>query len=224
MKIQEEAQDLDGREILLKAKETQQVQKELKAAKSQLQTVLLEFENQLRTANADNFHSLTKKSESAISSIIEAHRLGDDLFVTEKDGSSYAPQLGDQVNVKGLGGKLATVVEEPGDDDETVLVQYGNIRVRVKKGNIIAVPDSERNGGTSSVRHSRRQVCIVYYYKIRIYVFSFLLIIKQGHNSFTVLLMQWLMDCLCIAGILVRKACVLWMAQSIEQTSLNFLN
>ena len=160
MKIQEEAQDLDEREILLKAKETQQVQKELKTAKSQLQTVVQEFENQLRTANADNFNSLIKKSESAISSIVEAHRLSDDFFVTEKDSSSYKPQLGEQVNVKGLGGKLATVVEAPGDDDETVLVQYGNIRVRVKKSNIIAIPVSERNAGTSSVRPLRRQVCI----------------------------------------------------------------
>ncbi|KAJ9690440.1 hypothetical protein PVL29_012870 [Vitis rotundifolia] len=155
--IQEEAQDLDGREILLKAKETQQVQKELKTAKSQLQTVVQEFENQLRTANADNFNSLIKKSESAISSIVEAHCLSDDFFVAEKDSSSYKPQLGEQVNVKGLGGKLATVVEAPGDDDETVLVQYGNIRVRVKKSNIIAIPVSERNAGTSSVRPLRRQ-------------------------------------------------------------------
>ncbi|RVW95835.1 Endonuclease MutS2 [Vitis vinifera] len=131
--------------------------KELKTAKSQLQTVVQEFENQLRTANADNFNSLIKKSESAISSIVEAHCLSDDFFVTEKDSSSYKPQLGEQVNVKGLGGKLATVVEAPGDDDETVLVQYGNIRVRVKKSNIIAIPVSERNAGTSSVRPLRRQ-------------------------------------------------------------------
>lgn len=174
MKIQEEAQDLDGREILLKAKETQQVQKELKAAKSQLETVLLELENQLQTANANGFNSLIKKSESAISSIVEAHRLGDDFFVIKKHSSSYTPHLGEQVNVKGLGGKLATVVEEPGGDDETVLVQYGNIRVRVKKGNIIAIPDSERNDGTSSVQRRRKQVCAIYYCKIRLYVFLML--------------------------------------------------
>lgn len=160
MKIQEEAQDLNEREILLKAKETQQVQQELKAAKTQLQNVLVEFENQLQTANADDFNSLIKKSDSAISSIVEAHSLSNDFFVTEQESSSYTPQLGEQVHVKGLGGNLATVVEAPGDDDETVLVQYGRIRVRVEKRNIIAIPVSGRNAGTTSVRQMRRQVCI----------------------------------------------------------------
>ncbi|KAA8515269.1 hypothetical protein F0562_018501 [Nyssa sinensis] len=155
--IQGEAEDLDWREAALKAKETQQIQQELKAVKSQIETVLQEFGNELRTASADQFNSLIKKSESAIASIVKAHCPSADFSVKETDDSSYTPRLGEQVHVKGLGNKLATVVEAPGDDD-TVLVQYGKISVRVNKSSIRALTNSDTNAGTSSVPRLRRQV------------------------------------------------------------------
>ncbi|KAL5774491.1 hypothetical protein ACOSP7_012048 [Xanthoceras sorbifolium] len=147
--IQDEAKDLDKREEALRANETQQVQKELKAAKSQIETVVQAFENQLKIAAADQVNSLVKKSESAIASIVEAHHLNDDFCVSETNITSVTPQFGEQVHVKGLGDKLATVVEALGDD-ETVLVQYGKIRVRVKKSDIRAIPRSKRNTANSS--------------------------------------------------------------------------
>ncbi|KAJ0017973.1 hypothetical protein Pint_10609 [Pistacia integerrima] len=125
--IQDEAKDIDRREAVLRAKETQQVQQELNAAKSKIETVVQEFESQLKTASVDQFNSLIKKSESAIASIVEAHRPADDVFVSEKTTISFTPKFGEQVHVNGLGDKLATVVEAPGDD-ETILVQYGKIR------------------------------------------------------------------------------------------------
>ncbi|KAK0579326.1 hypothetical protein LWI29_024589 [Acer saccharum] len=147
--IQDEAKDLDKREAALRAKETQQVQKELKAAKFQIETVVQEFENQLKIAATDQFNSLVKKSEYAIASIVEAHNPPDDFSVNETNTDSFTPQFGEQVHVKGLGGKLATVVEALGDD-ETVLVQYGKIRVRAKKSDIRAIPRSKRNTANSS--------------------------------------------------------------------------
>ncbi|KAK0579053.1 hypothetical protein LWI29_020195 [Acer saccharum] len=147
--IQDEAKDLDKREAALRAKETQQVQKELKAAKFQIETVVQEFENQLKIAATDQFNSLVKKSEYAIASIVEAHHPPDDFSVNETNTDSFTPQFGEQVHVKGLGGKLATVVEALGDD-ETVLVQYGKIRVRAKKSDIRAIPRSKRNTANSS--------------------------------------------------------------------------
>ncbi|KAJ0081648.1 hypothetical protein Patl1_10772 [Pistacia atlantica] len=155
--IQDEAKDIDRREAVLRAKEIQQVQQELNAAKSKIETVVQEFENQLKTASVDQFNSLIKNSESAIASIVEAHRPADDVFVSEKTTISFTPKFGEQVHVNGLGDKLATVVEAPGDD-ETILVQYGKIRVRVKKDNIKPIPSNKRNAATTSTPHLKKQV------------------------------------------------------------------
>lgn len=158
LKIDDEAKDLDRRATHLKARETQQVQQELNFAKVQIDTVVQDFENQLRDASADEINSLIKESESAIAAIVEAHRPDDDFSVGETNTSSFTPQFGEQVHVKSLGDKLATVVEVPGDDD-TVLVQYGKMRVRVKKNNIRPIPHSKRKNAANPAPRLRKQVC-----------------------------------------------------------------
>ncbi|GMP74694.1 hypothetical protein CsSME_00032044 [Camellia sinensis var. sinensis] len=154
--IRDEAEDLDRREAVLMANETRKVKRELKAAKSQIESVIQEFESQLRTTSADQFSSLIKKSESAIASIIEAHCPSDDFSVRETDDISYTPQIGEQVHVEGLGNKLATVVQAL-DDDNTVLVQYGKIRIRVNKSNIKALRNKNAIAAKSSVQNMKRQ-------------------------------------------------------------------
>ncbi|XP_027345579.1 uncharacterized protein LOC113857666 isoform X2 [Abrus precatorius] len=156
--IHGEAEDLDRREIELMGKDSQQVQQELADAKSRLETVIQKFEKQLRTPGHDQLNSLIRKSESAIASIVKAHTPADS-FSNEANHTSYTPQIGEQVHVKGLGGKLATVVELPGDD-ETILVQYGKVKARVKKSSIRAIPSSAKNTVTSSSTHQGRQVRI----------------------------------------------------------------
>ena len=103
VKLQDEAEDLDRRVTILMAKETQKVQQQLKAAKSQIETIVHNFENQLRNASPDQFNSLIKKSESVIASIVEAHCPAESLSDGEEDVSSYTPKLGEQVHLKGLG-------------------------------------------------------------------------------------------------------------------------
>ncbi|XP_057514097.1 uncharacterized protein LOC130795847 isoform X1 [Actinidia eriantha] len=155
--VKDEAEDLDWRETALMAKETQNVKRELKLAKSQMEAVVQELENQLRTTSTENSNSLIKKSESAIASILEAHCPSDDFSsVREADESSYTPQIGEQVLVKRLGNKLATVVEAPGDDN-AVLVQYGKIRVRVNRSNITALQSSNTVAAKSYAQHLKRQ-------------------------------------------------------------------
>ncbi|XP_061349402.1 uncharacterized protein LOC133294690 isoform X2 [Gastrolobium bilobum] len=154
--IQAEAEDLDRREMELMAKETQQVQQELVDAKSQMETVIQKFEKQLRISGRDQLNSLIRESESAIASIVKAQTPADCFPISEADHTSYTPQFGEQVRVKGLGGKLATVVELPGDD-ETILVQYGKVKVRVKKNSIIAIPAGAKNVVTSSSKYQGRQ-------------------------------------------------------------------
>lgn len=135
LEIDDEAKDLDKREIALREKENQNVEQELIAAKAEIDNVIQEFENQLKKAAYNEFTSLIRKSESSISSIVKAHSPGDGFSLNETDTSNYELRAGEKVQVKGLGGKLATVVEVTGDDD-TVLLQYGKVRVRVKKSNI----------------------------------------------------------------------------------------
>ncbi|ESW31315.1 hypothetical protein PHAVU_002G228200 [Phaseolus vulgaris] len=152
--IHGEAEDLDRREKELILKETQQVQQELVDAKSQMESLIQKFEKQLRNSGRDKLNSLIKETESAIASIVKAHTLADHF--NEADQTSYTPQIGEQVRVKGLGGKLATVVESLGDD-ETILVQYGKVKVRVKRSNIVAIPSNAKNVVTSSSIHQGRQ-------------------------------------------------------------------
>ncbi|OMO65175.1 hypothetical protein COLO4_31493 [Corchorus olitorius] len=154
--VRGEADNLEEREIALRAKEMQKVQQELDTAKSQINTVVQEFENQLRIANSDEFNSLIRKSESAINSIVKAHFPGDSSSFTESETSSYEPQSGEQVHVNKLGNKLATVVEAS-EDDNTVLVQYGKIRVRVEKRNVRPISRSKSNAAISSRQSLKRQ-------------------------------------------------------------------
>ncbi|XP_024198796.2 endonuclease MutS2 isoform X2 [Rosa chinensis] len=155
--IQDEAEDLDVRKRALMAKETLQVREEVKIVKSQLEAVLQEFDNRLKTAGADQLNLLIKKSEAVIASIIEAHSPEDGFLVNETSETSYTPRFGEQVYLKGLRDKIATVVEAPGDDG-TVLVQYGKIKVRLKNNEIRAIPSSDKNAVTSSVPRLKQRV------------------------------------------------------------------
>ncbi|KAM7263577.1 hypothetical protein ACFE04_001260 [Oxalis oulophora] len=153
--IYKEAEDLDGRKTALMAKETRQVEQELEAAKSQIDKVVEDFEKQLTNANPEQFNSLLRKSESAIASIVEAHSMSESFSVAEDD-VSYTPQIGEKVLVRDLGNKLATVIEACSKDD-MVLVQYGKIRVRVKKSNIGAIRSSRSNPATKPVSVMKKQ-------------------------------------------------------------------
>ncbi|XP_015889192.3 uncharacterized protein LOC107424019 [Ziziphus jujuba] len=157
--IHDEAEDLDTRKTALMTKETLQIQDEVKTAKSKMETVLQEFESQLRTASSDQYNLLIRKSESAIASILEAHCPDDDddTSDSESDSNSFTPQVGELVSLKALRDKLATVVEAPGDD-ETILVQYGKIKVRVKKSDIRAIPSRNKKSVTGSSPRLKRQV------------------------------------------------------------------
>ncbi|XP_021726437.1 uncharacterized protein LOC110693606 [Chenopodium quinoa] len=132
--IEAETQDLEWREKALIAKETQQVEEELDLVKSKLEAVVQEFENQLIIADIDQYGSLVKKAESTIGTLVESHRPMLDR-VSEDLEVMHTPQPGEQVLVKRLGGKLASVVEVS-EDDETVLIQHGKVRFRVDKSGI----------------------------------------------------------------------------------------
>ncbi|KAI3745531.1 hypothetical protein L1987_58645 [Smallanthus sonchifolius] len=154
--IKDEANDLTRREAALKAKEAQRIQKEVITVKSQLETIVKEFDANITNASIDQLNALLKESETAISSVIEAHSYTEESSATEADGSSLSVKLGDQVIVRGLGNKLATIVEPPVTDG-TGLVQYGKIRVRVNVSNMRAVQSSDTPPTPSSQSQIKKQ-------------------------------------------------------------------
>lgn len=155
--IRNAADDLEGREGALKTKESQQIQQELKTVKKEIEDIVHEFENQLKNADADEYNGLLKKAESAVASIVEAHQPADGLSIGNTDSRLYVPQPGEQVYVKGLGKKLATVIEAPGDDD-MILVQHGKVRVRVNKHSVGTLANADISGGTASNRGVMRNL------------------------------------------------------------------
>lgn len=157
LEIRVMAEDIERREAALMAQETQKVKQELNVVKSQLEAVLQQFEDELRATSSDQYGFLIKKSESAIASIVEAYCPRDDLSVGVGTASiTYTPQIGEQVRVKSLGNKLATIVEASGDDD-TVLVQYGKIRARINKRNITILRASKKNASKRSLQSVSQQ-------------------------------------------------------------------
>ncbi|CAL9239205.1 unnamed protein product [Arabidopsis halleri] len=154
--LEHESHDLEKRERALLKKETQKVQEDLNSAKSKMQRLVAEFESQLEIVRADQYNSLILKTEEAVAEIIEACCPVDPDSI-EEPYRDYSPQAGEKVLVTGLGDKLGTVVEEPGDD-ETVLVQHGKIRVRIKKKDIKPLPRSTSSQTSNRSIHSKRQI------------------------------------------------------------------
>lgn len=132
-------------------------QQELKNVKLQMDSIIKNFENHLQTASLDQFSSLLRESEAAIASVVLAHHLEEDSIYESAMNNSYLPQIGDQVYVKGLGGKLATVVEAPVADGITT-VQYGKVKVRVKRNDMKLVESKLIRANNSAVEQ-RVQVC-----------------------------------------------------------------
>lgn len=159
IQIQREAEDISGREKALMRKETRNAQQELKSAETQIDSVVVDFEMQLTKVEPDEINSLIRISESAIASILEAHQPTDSLYGNKPDDVSYTPRYGEQVLVKGLGNKLAKVIEAPGDG--TLLVQFGKVRVRVSNSDVRVIAGPKKNAAAAiSGPRSRRQVCV----------------------------------------------------------------
>ncbi|KAL6562134.1 hypothetical protein OROGR_003141 [Orobanche gracilis] len=153
--IREETDDLDVREAALKAKETLQVQGQLKTVKAEIDTILQDFEKQLKNTGPHDYIMVLKKTESAIASVVEARMISEDVHVDITSDTFRIPQVGEQFLIRGLGNKLATVVETSSDNN-TVLVRYGKIRVRLNVSSINALAGG--NSVPASGSRPKRQV------------------------------------------------------------------
>lgn len=149
--IRFEADDLESRVAALRARETQKVQQELKAVKYRMDTIIKNFEAQLKNSKLEQYNSLMRKAEAATASVVAAHQPSEIAFDDDDENRiSFVPQVGDKVYVQGLGGgTMATVVETLGED-ESCMVQYGKIKVRVKRSRIKLVQRGTNNEATTS--------------------------------------------------------------------------
>ncbi|CAM8908695.1 unnamed protein product [Rhodiola kirilowii] len=155
--IRDEASDLDNRVLALRSQKTQQVRRELRTAKTQIEKVLQDFEYQVMNASADQYNTLMRKSESTIMAIVKANEPSDGYVTKSSDNTAYIPKIGDQVYVKGLGDKVATIVESPGDDETVlVVVQYGKLRIRVKTANLRVISNRELNASSASATMKKK--------------------------------------------------------------------
>ncbi|KAI4368167.1 hypothetical protein MLD38_016754 [Melastoma candidum] len=155
--IKNETERLENQKKAIMVKETELAQYEFKNAESQIRKTVDEFEELLINAEPDQINAFLRKFESAIGSIIEAYQPSE-LDMADRSEDAHDLNLGEQVRVKGLGNKLATVVEAPGDDD-TILVQFGKVRVRINKGDATAITRSSgisNSGPSSSTRKDLR--------------------------------------------------------------------
>lgn len=149
--IRLEADDLESRVAALRARETQKVQQELKVVKYRMDTIIKNFEAQLKNSKLEQYNSLMRKAEAATASVVAAHQPSEIAFDDDDENRiSFVPQVGDKVYVQGLGGgTMATVVETLGED-ESCMVQYGKIKVRVKRSRIKLVQRGTNNEATTS--------------------------------------------------------------------------
>ncbi|CAN6236691.1 unnamed protein product [Urochloa humidicola] len=148
--IRSEADGLESRAAALRTIETQKVQQELKAVKSQMDTIIKNFEVQLKNSELEQYNSLMRKAEAATASVVAAHQPNEITFNDDEKQSSFVPQIGDKVYVQGLGGgTMATVIETLGEDG-SCMVQYGKIKVQVKRNKMKLVQRGANETATSS--------------------------------------------------------------------------
>ncbi|PVH36027.1 hypothetical protein PAHAL_7G340700 [Panicum hallii] len=148
--IRLEADDLESRVAALRTRETQNVQQELKVVKSQMDTIIKNFEVQLKNSKLEQYNSLMRKAEAATASVVAAHQPNEITFNDDENQSLFVPQIGDKVYIQGLGGgTMATVIETLGEDGSCI-VQYGKIKVQVKRSKMKLVQQGTNETATSS--------------------------------------------------------------------------
>ncbi|RLM65378.1 hypothetical protein C2845_PM16G24260 [Panicum miliaceum] len=148
--IRLEADDLESRVAALRTRETQKVQQELKVVKSQMDTIIKNFEVQLKNSKLEQYNSLMRKAEAATASVVAAHQPNEITFNDDENQSLFVPQIGDKVYIQGLGGgTMATVIETLGEDGSCI-VQYGKIKVQVKRSKMKLVQQGTNETATSS--------------------------------------------------------------------------
>lgn len=157
--ILDEAEDLDKREAALKAMVEEAVEKELIEVKDRMDEVIANFEKQMHGENTDFSALNMKEAQAAIAFIVEEYcpNATEALHVQANSPNFSVPEIGDQVLIKRLGSKLATVAEIPSKEDGHLLVQLGKIKLRVKMNEIEKIVSNRRAGSTGLISSRERK-------------------------------------------------------------------
>jgi len=135
------------------------VEKELTEVKDRMDEVIGNFEKQLHGENTDFSAVNMKEVQAAIASIVEEYcpNATEALHVQSNSTNFSVPEIGDQVVIKRLGNKLATVAEAPSKEDGCLLVQLGKIKLRVKMSEIEKIVSGRQSGSTDLISGRERK-------------------------------------------------------------------
>ncbi|XP_057819291.2 uncharacterized protein LOC131032364 isoform X1 [Cryptomeria japonica] len=157
-----ETEDLNEREVDLKLMEVDAVNKEITEAKYQIDEAIAKFEKKIYGENTD-ISEFMRKTQADIASIVGKYCSTAKEVLNSQTNTVQTnlpiPKIGDQVVVKRLGSKLATVAETPSKDDGSLLVQLGSMKFRVKASDIEKIVSSKEadTSGYVSVRQKKRR-------------------------------------------------------------------
>eukprot|EP01018_Ginkgo_biloba_P034741 Gb_24817 [translate_table: standard] len=156
-----ETEDLDKREAALKSKEEEAVKREVNEVKDRMDKVIANFEKQLHGGDSDFSGEFMKEAQAAITSIIQEYcpNVMEASHAQTNSPHIGIPEIGDQVLIKHLGSKLATVAEAPSKEDGSLLVQLGKLKFRVKISEIEKIVSSKEavTTGLISVRQEKQR-------------------------------------------------------------------
>ncbi|KAH7284749.1 hypothetical protein KP509_34G068900 [Ceratopteris richardii] len=142
-----EADSLQARMIALRFQREDKMKKELAMAKSSMDEIVSNYERSLRNPEKNETPVSMGDALNAIASVLDTYTKT--FYIPEKANTQLdtinRPSIGDSVLIKRLGKTPATVIEAPTEDDETFLVQLGNLKLRARLSEVAGVMKQEKN-------------------------------------------------------------------------------
>eukprot|EP00252_Welwitschia_mirabilis_P012044 TRINITY_DN2677_c0_g1_i5.p1 TRINITY_DN2677_c0_g1~~TRINITY_DN2677_c0_g1_i5.p1 ORF type:complete len:991 (-),score=223.16 TRINITY_DN2677_c0_g1_i5:177-3149(-) len=129
-----ETDKIDERKEALRKKERTDMEAQIANVKEKIDKIVADFEKETQ----GDFKSVSiAKAQDAVASIVKAYSLSTSEANQEKEKFPIAvPQIGDKVLIKQLSPEPATVIEGPSTGGGRLLVQMGQINMRVKLNDI----------------------------------------------------------------------------------------
>ena len=140
-----EADGLEMRLTGLRLQREKRVKEDIDYVKSQLDEVVSKFEKYSRNVDSTGNNMSMGEALVAIASIVESY--AEKYQNSEKNYARPGverPCVGDLVLINRIGRNLATVIEDPSEDDESFLVQLGSLKLRAKLSEVSKVMKQEK--------------------------------------------------------------------------------
>lgn len=160
--LHSEAQNLAQKETKLRLSQDAAANADVVEANAKLEQIMLRFqESTLQKGKDDEIFSM-RDGQAAIAAVVEEYATKPVASITSGDatvvelegeaGDAEPLRVGEQVMVKRLGKRAATVVEIPQAENDYLTVQAGTMKLRVKLNEIVSrVSSAEKEGARNSL-------------------------------------------------------------------------